>query len=320
MSIPQMPQSHLNNLPRSASIKIAIVGDVHDLWDEADEVALHHLGVDLVLLVGDFGNESVAVVRSIAQLNLPKAVILGNHDAWYSATEWGRKKCPYDRQQEDRVQQQLDLLGAAHVGYGKLDFPELELTVVGGRPFSWGGATWKNEPFYQSRYGVSSFEDSTDRIVSAARSAAHETILLIGHCGPQGLGAAPEDPCGKDWQPIGGDYGDPDLAAAIGQIRAFGKAVPLVAFGHMHHHLRHTQQRLRKMISLDSTATVYLNAASVPRIKPTPTGRIRNFSLVTLEAGKVRSAALVWVNQDLAIESEINLYQRPEFAETGKSA
>ncbi len=123
-------------------IKIAVIGDIHDRWDDHDEAALQALGVDLVLLVGDFGNEAVGVVRSIASLSLPKAAIFGNHDAWYSATEWGIKKCPYDRTQEDRVQQQLDLLGVAHVGYSKLDFPTLNLTVVGSRPFSWGGSDW----------------------------------------------------------------------------------------------------------------------------------------------------------------------------------
>ncbi|CAL5328053.1 unnamed protein product [Camellia sinensis] len=33
-------------------------------------------------LPGDFGNENVEVVRSIAELKVAKAVILGNHDAW----------------------------------------------------------------------------------------------------------------------------------------------------------------------------------------------------------------------------------------------
>lgn len=309
------------NYPKTPTLatpaRIAIIGDVHDAWDETDEAALRQLGVDLVLLVGDFGNESVEVVRSIAQLDLPKAVILGNHDAWYSATEWGRKKCPYDRQQEDRVQQQLDLLGEAHVGYGKLDFPALGLTVVGGRPFSWGGSTWKNEEFYQSRYGVESFEESTNRILAAVQNAAYEAIIFIGHCGPKGLGESAEDPCGKDWQPIGGDYGDPDLAEAIGQTRKLGKSIPLVAFGHMHHQLRHTKERLRKSIVVHSTGTVYLNAANVPRIKQTANGKIRNFSLVTLQAGKVSRASLVWMNEDLAIESEFVLYQESKFMEMG---
>jgi len=291
------------------SLKIAVVGDVHDLWDNQDEVALRRLGVDLVLLVGDFGNESIEVVRAIAHLDLPKAVILGNHDAWYTATDWGRKLrvAPIG----DGVQKQLDLLGTAHVGYGKLDFPELGLSVVGGRPFSWGGSHWKHEGFYKARFGVNSFEESTAKIVAAVSQTACDTVVFIGHCGPFGLGAAPEDLCGKDWKPIGGDHGDPDLAEAIAQTCAQGKQVPLVAFGHMHHHLRHTKERLREM-SVVQNGTVYLNAASVPRIRDTEKGKIRNFSLVTLEAGAVTHAALVWVNPDLEIESETVLYQQTQ--------
>lgn len=294
-----------------STVTIAVVGDVHDLWDEEDEIALKQLGVDLVLLVGDFGNESVEVVRSIAQLSLPKAAILGNHDAWYSATEWGRKKCPYDRHQQDWVQQQLDLLGEAHVGYGKLDLPKFQLSIVGGRPFSWGGSTWKNESFYEERYGVSNFTESAERIKLATRSTEYDRVIFIGHCGPKGLGAAPEDPCGKDWQPIGGDHGDPDFAEAIEQARSLGKSIPLVAFGHMHHQLRHTKSRLRKIIDQDPHGTLFLNAASVPRVKTTPTGKIRNFSLVTLKADQVVKAALVWIDQHFAVCSEQVLYDAP---------
>jgi uncharacterized protein (TIGR04168 family) len=97
-------------------LTIAVVGDVHDRWEAEDELALKYLGVDLVLLVGDFGNESVEIIRQIAAIDLPKAAILGNHDSWYTASAWGRKKAPYDRTKEDRVQQQLDLLGETHVG------------------------------------------------------------------------------------------------------------------------------------------------------------------------------------------------------------
>ena len=117
---------------RISAKTIAVVGDIHNQWSEADGQALKALGVDLALFVGDIGNEAVDLVGQIAALDLPKAVILGNHDAWYSATEWGRKKCPYDRATEDRVQQQLEALGEAHVGYGKLDFPALGADRSGG--------------------------------------------------------------------------------------------------------------------------------------------------------------------------------------------
>lgn len=285
-----------------ASCTIAVVGDVHDQWGFEDEVALRHLGVDLVLLVGDFGNEAVELVQTIAQLGLPKAVILGNHDAWFTATAWGRGLRGLDY--TDRVQQQLDLLGDTHVGFGKLDFPQFGLSVVGSRPFSWGGPDWKNKSFYRQRYEVESFEASTAKIVAAAVATVHDTLLFIGHTGPFGLGDQPESPCGKDWNPIGGDYGDPDFTAAIAQSRALGKHIPLVAFGHMHHQLRHTKDRLRQMIATDDVGTVYLNAASVPRIQPTVMGRKRTFSLVTLESSVVTRIDQVWVYSDLTITSE----------------
>lgn len=299
-------------------IKIAVVGDIHDQWEAEDGIALQHLGVDLVLFVGDFGNESVEIVRAIAALDIPKAAVFGNHDAWYTATDWGRKKCPYDRRQEDWVQQQIDLLGETHVGYGKLDFPALNLTVVGSRPFSWGGSVWKNASFYQERFGATSFEESTARIVAAADSAAYNTVIFLGHNGPVGLGDRAEDPCGKDWQPLGGDFGDPDLAHAIAQTRAKGKTIPLVTFGHMHHKLRHTHQQLRTAISA-TEGTVYLNAASVPRIvqngseSPTETlrERCRNFSIVSLQGDVVSQVSLVWVGKDFTVASEQILYQQP---------
>ncbi|MBW4693345.1 MAG: TIGR04168 family protein [Lyngbya sp. HA4199-MV5] len=293
--------------PAKATITIAVIGDVHDRWDAEDAIALKHLGVDLVLLVGDFGNESVGVVRSIAALDLPKAAVLGNHDAWYSATEWGIKKCPYDRTKEDRVQQQLDLLGEAHVGYSKLDFPALNLTVVGARPFSWGGSEWKNtDAFYRSRYGITSFAESTERIVQAASNAL-DTIIFVGHCGPKGLGDRAEDICGKDWHPPGGDHGDPDFADAIAATRKLGKTIPLVTFGHMHHQLRHTKQHQRVPL-VDRDRTIYLNAACVPRIVKTDTNCLRSFSLVSLQDGNVVKASLVWLDQAMTLVSETVLY------------
>ncbi len=294
------------------SVKIAVVGDVHEQWEAADGEALQRLGVDLVLFVGDFGNESVDLVRSIAALDIPKAVTLGNHDAWWTATPWGREKCPAELRNTDRVQAQLDLLGSSHVGFGKLDFPQFGLTVVGGRPFSWGGSEWKYGDFYQERYGVSSFAESTRRIVAAVESAATDVVIFLGHNGPKGLGDLPSDPCGKDWKPVGGDFGDPDFSGAIAHSQRLGKAIPLVAFGHMHHHLRYTKEHLRKSFHLDESGTLYLNAARVPRIVDTSLGdRHRNFSIVTLKGSTVETASLVWVDRSFQTISVEILYHRP---------
>ncbi|MGK7950563.1 MAG: TIGR04168 family protein [Xenococcaceae cyanobacterium] len=294
------------------SIKIAVVGDVHDRWEAEDGLALKHLGIDLVLFVGDFGNESVEVIRQVASLDLPKAVILGNHDAWYTASAWGRKQAPYDRTKEDRVQQQLELLGESHVGYGKLDFPQFNLSVVGGRPFSWGGTDWKNKDFYRDRYNITSFAESTTKIVAAAQETAYDTLIFIGHNGPTGLGDRPEDTCGRDWKPLGGDHGDPDFAEAIDKVHTLGKSIPLVTFGHMHHSLRHRKDRLRTIINSSPEGTIYLNSACVPRIKEGKECKERSFSLVTLTRRKITEIALVWLNSDFNFISRDILFEQPQ--------
>lgn len=290
------------------TLKIAVVGDVHDQWEVEDGLALKHLGVDLVLFVGDFGNESVEVVRAIASLDIPKAAVMGNHDAWYTATEWGRKKCPYDRTKEDWVQKQLDLLGVAHVSYGKLDFPEWNLTVVGGRPFSWGGHEWRFADICAERYGISCLEESAEKIFQVVKSAACENIIFLGHNGPSGLGDRPEDPCGKDWHPVGGDFGDPDLAEAISLCLNTGKTIPLVTFGHMHRTLRHTKKLPRRAVFRSPEGIIYLNAANVPRIVETDGVKLRNFSLVSLEGSMVTKASAVWVSNDFQVVSEEIFY------------
>lgn len=292
---------------RKTIIKIAVIGDVHENWNEYDSLALEFLGVDLALFVGDFGNESLKVVGDIASLTIPKAIILGNHDAWFTATHWGRKKCPYDRTLEDRVQKQLDLLGITHVGYGSLDFPSLQLSVVGSRPFTWGGSKWKYPDFYQQRYAVNNFEESTAKIVEAVKKTSFDHIIFIGHNGPFGLGSTPEDTCGRDWKPLGGDFGDPDFQSAIEISRHSGKKVSLVTFGHMHHTLRHTKERLRTIVNQDSYDTIYLNAASTPRIQDINGENIHKFSLVTLEEEKVTNISLILINEKMNIIEEKNL-------------
>ena len=295
-------------MSQQQSITIAVVGDVHDRWSEADNLALQHLNVDLALFVGDFGNESVGVVRQVSAVPIPKAVILGNHDAWYSASDWGRKKAPYDKSQEDRVQQQLDLLGESHVGFSKLDFPQLDISVVGSRPFSWGGDTWRNSQFYRDRYDIKSFKESTQQIINSAENASSETLVFIAHNGPTGLGSSTESICGRDWKEEGGDYGDPDLTAAICQIQALGKSIPLVTFGHMHHELKIPRGKRRKIVEVRDK-TVYFNAACVPRAIETPEGAKRSFSLVTLNAGIVEAISLVWLDPNFEIISDEVLYQ-----------
>lgn len=288
-------------------VKIAVIGDIHDLWELKDNAALKHLGVDLALFVGDYGNEAVEVVRRVAAVDLPKAAVMGNHDAYYSASNKGIKNCPYDRKKEDWVQLQMDLLGDDHIGFSKREFPQFGLTVVGGRPFSWGGSEWRYHKFYRDRFDVKNFEESLDLILAAADEAEHSTLIFVGHVGPYGLGAHPADPCGKDWGNAGGDYGDPDFAQAISLTQESGKQVPLVTFGHMHHKLKNNDQ-LRKRVVKDASGTLYFNAANVPRIEQTETGNRRSFSLVTLNQGTVESIVLIWLDEAFKTTSEEIIY------------
>jgi uncharacterized protein (TIGR04168 family) len=291
-------------------IKIAVVGDVHNQWEFEDHLALKFLAVDLVLFVGDFGNENRELISKIATLDIPKAAVMGNHDAWYTATDWGRKKSPYKHSEEDWVQDQLDLLGSAHVGYSKLDLFHIKLSVVGGRPFSWGGPKLVTEKFLAERYGINNFQESCDRIVAEASQTTHEHLIFLGHNGPSGLGDQAEDTAGRDWNPLGGDFGDPDFAEAIAKVRQAGKKIPLVTFGHMHHNLRHRKDVLRTRVKVSVDGTVYLNAASVPRIKEMDGIKCRNFSLVTLKNFQVTEITLVWIKPDFELFSCEILYAR----------
>lgn len=292
----------------TGSNTIAIIGDVHDQWSPADAQALESLDVDLALFVGDFGNEAITIVRQIAAVSVPKAVILGNHDAWYTASKRNRKKCPYDLTKEDRVQQQLDALGTCHVGFGKLEMPQFNVSVIGARPFSWGGAKWRFKQFYQERYNVSNFEESTAKICSVIDRAQQDTLIFLGHNGPAGLGDQGHNICGRDWKRKGGDYGDPDFAYAIAYAHQSNKNVAMAAFGHMHHELKHDKTRLRERLVVDDYGTIYVNGAQVPRIVDTDSGWHCSFTLVTLQAGQVQTVRLIWVNSKNKIVSEEYLY------------
>ncbi|MCM1984961.1 TIGR04168 family protein [Lyngbya confervoides] len=292
-----------------ATYTLAIVGDIHDQWSAEDAQALLAIGVDLVLFVGDFGNESLATVRQVAQLPLPKAIAFGNHDAWYTATPWGRRRCPYRRPQEDWFKEQWEILSPYHLCYRSLNFETLGLSVVGGRPFSWGGPNWNLQAFYQEWFGVASAAESRDRILASLQAATHNPVIIVSHNGPYGLGDQPEDPCGKDWNPIGGDYGDQDLAEAIAAGRDLGKQVSLVAFGHMHHRLRHTQARIRRRLHQDDHGTLYLNAACVPR-RITHSGKnYHQFSTVTLCGSEIRAIDALWVSATGEIHSQEPLFR-----------
>ncbi|GAV79971.1 Metallophos domain-containing protein [Cephalotus follicularis] len=327
-TLSSLPKPNTSLTPMATSVRIAVVGDVHDDWNlQEDTKALQLLQPDLVLFTGDFGNENVELVQSVADLRVAKAVILGNHDCWTTQEFSGKKK--------DRVQLQLECLGEEHVAYRRLDFPLFKLSIVGGRPFSHGGERMFRKRLLSARYGVKDMDGSAKRIYEAALGVPEDhLVILLAHNGPTGLGSNSNDICGKDWVFGGGDNGDPDLAQAISQLKeATEFVIPLVVFGHMHKELAHGNGP-RKMIVVEPDNTVYLNGAIVPRVKrliddqgavnrnltnegsvksPESGGTLRAFTLVEILDGSVVKISESWVSvvgEKSALEEEHTLFKR----------
>ncbi|TYJ32706.1 hypothetical protein E1A91_A05G053700v1 [Gossypium mustelinum] len=310
------PRPCLSSMASSSLVRIAVVGDVHDDWNlEEDANALQFLKPDLVLFTGDFGNENLELVQDVAALNFPKAVILGNHDSW-STQQFSSKK-------KDRVQLQLECLGQEHVGYKRLDFPLLKLSIVGGRPFSCGGQQIFRKRLLSARYGIQDMEGSAKRIYEAALGTPEDhLVILLAHNGPTGLGSELNDICGKDWVFGGGDHGDPDLAQAISHLKeTTNVSIPLLVFGHMHKELAHGNG-LRKMIVVGADDIIYLNGAIVPRVKRSTNetslhasnsdGTYRAFTLVEILSGQVNKISESWVSvvgNETTLEEEHILFK-----------
>eukprot|EP00216_Chloropicon_sp_CCMP2111_P005500 CAMPEP_0198247008 /NCGR_PEP_ID=MMETSP1446-20131203/46262_1 /TAXON_ID=1461542 ORGANISM="Unidentified sp, Strain CCMP2111" /NCGR_SAMPLE_ID=MMETSP1446 /ASSEMBLY_ACC=CAM_ASM_001112 /LENGTH=326 /DNA_ID=CAMNT_0043931333 /DNA_START=1457 /DNA_END=2437 /DNA_ORIENTATION=- len=272
-------------------VRLVCVGDVHGCWSEESTKALESLEPDVALFVGDMGNEDVELVESIAQIQLPKAVILGNHDAWNSL---GRRRDAYPK-----VSRQLEALGDDHVGFSTKSFPNFELSIVGARPFSKGGGDWNSvSPFYAKLYGMGGFQDATNTIVaSALHEPQQHSLIFLAHNGPTGLGEEADSICGVDWLPGGGDHGDIDLENAIADVTK-ERRVPVVIFGHMHEKLKKFAKppRTRRMFHYDSQSGVaYVNCAVVPRIKHWKNGSVHHFVIVEMQDGKVAQVQGVWV-------------------------
>nr|GME15005.1 Calcineurin-like metallo-phosphoesterase superfamily protein isoform 1 [Ipomoea batatas] len=286
----------------ASSIRIAVVGDVHDDWDlEEDRKALQYLKPDLVLFTGrlsyllcflyslnstdngnvscDFGNENVDLVKSIADLEIAKAIILGNHDAWNTSQFSGN-------------------LGDEHVGFRRMDLHTLKLSIIGGRPFSCGGSQLFRKKLLIARYAVHDMNRSAEKIYENAVGAPQDhSVIFLAHNGPTGLGSAVDDICGKDWWPEGGDHGDPDLAQAISRLKETAQLrAPLVVFGHMHKDLAYGGHR--KMVVVGEDNTIYLNGAIVPRVKRVEKDNctLRAFTIADILDGRVEKITETWVS------------------------
>ncbi|MBX3462087.1 MAG: TIGR04168 family protein [Planctomycetes bacterium] len=286
---------------------LTVVGDVHRWWRPADATFLERSRPDLALFVGDLGDEDVPIVRAVASLPVPKAVILGNHDAWQS---FGRKTAT------DKLRESLDVLGEDHVAYAVREVPRAGISLVGARPFSWGGQSLRSPELYDEIYGIHTMRQSAAAIVDAARNAQHRDLVILAHNGPLGLGDRTHDIFGKDFGKPGGDWGDRDLALAMQRIEGFGLRVRAVIAGHMHHRLVHPRGGRRTRF-VRRGQTLFLNAAYVPRVRQDDNGDELSYFLRTRwQGGECTAVEEVWVD----VHGDEREVHTPAFVDLGDDA
>jgi uncharacterized protein (TIGR04168 family) len=277
-------------------MRIAVVGDVHLCWDDADVELLDAAGYDLALFVGDlagYGAEgAVIVARSIAKLRTPALVLPGNHDAAtvpQFAAEVFRAPDVLRDALSLGMSRRVDALACALspaklCGYDLHAFERAGVTVLSARPHTIGGERLAFRRYLAERFGVRTLADSAARLCELFdRVPAEQHIIVLAHCGPTGLGGRRSDIYGSDFRPEEGDWGDPDLARALVHARSTHKTVAAVVAGHMHHRLRGGGERTWY---LERDGVHHINAARVPRMRRS-TGE-RHHVRLTIEGKSVR--------------------------------
>jgi len=257
-------------------MKLAVIGDVHGLLEEADIEHLNASNYAGVLFVGDLGNYrdggDLTVARLIARLTKPSWVIPGNHDAVHLAQLLAevvrRPKAAglWARRQGRRVAALEAALGPATlVGYNLITLHAggESIDMIVGRPHAMDGGNLSFSSYIGDRFGVTTLEESATRLKQLVDQSTQQRLFFLAHNGPAGLGAARHDIWGCDFLPGAGDWGDPDLRAAIDHARTLGKTVVAVVAGHMHHRLKGGGNRTW---TVQHDGILYVNAARVPRI------------------------------------------------------
>ncbi len=277
-------------------VRIAVVGDVHGRFDARDVEELSGRGYDLVLFAGDLAgylsHEAIAVARLVARLRVPALVVPGNHDGTHllhlgaEMFQVHALRNALGGLQHRRVRRLERALAPARLaGYSLHPFDALGLTVIAGRPHSMGPSLAFRRHLARA-HGVHTVEESAARLCALVDRAPHDRLLLLAHNGPAGLGPRRDDPFGCDFRPEEGDFGDPDLRAAVDHALARGRRVLAVVAGHMHHALRGGGTRRWQ---LERDGVLYVNAARVPRIFRHGGRLVRHHVCLTLDEDGARA-------------------------------
>ena len=256
---------------------VAVIGDLHSAWEVEDVGYFQRAGYPVMLVTGDLGhagsNDGRGIARSFAQLAPRVLVMPGNNDA--ADYPHIRAELTYRRARADLLP---DAVAEGHsiapsreaaelCGYSlhPLQLNDFAFNVVACRPFSMGGPELAFPQALARLHEVHSMRDSTERLCALVDQATRDPLVFLAHNGPLGLGAQPEDIWGRDFHPEAGDWGDPDLRAAVVYAQQQGRKVLAVVAGHMHWAVS-GRERVERRWQLHKDGVLYVNAARVPRV------------------------------------------------------
>ncbi len=263
-------------------LKIAVIGDIHKLWNDADVDFFNGSDYHAVLIVGDLPGRTNSgwdrMLRGLSRLRRPSFFIPGNHDgvsvmqkfaelkqdrAWIESSSHGQvARC---------MEMERKIAPVQVCGYSihSLSGGGETIDLVAVRPHTMGGPFLGYAPYLRARFGVETMEESAARIVGLLEQC-HRPTLILAHNGPTGLGDRASDIWGCDFRAEEGDFGDPDLEWAIQKRPRNLKLLGVVA-GHMHLALRGRRGQRRWYVEREGLQ--YANAARVPRIYRDESGK-----------------------------------------------
>ena len=292
-------------------MQLAVIGDVHRSWTDADNAHFDASSYAGVLFVGDLPSLRHAgiweVAGQIGRLQRPAWLIPGNHDATSFAALLAEvagarlvhpaaglaMKARVAKLRE--VLANVQMVGYSHhtlreIGGGAVgaEGPE-SLGLIAARPHAMGGG-FSFGAYLAAAFDVRTMAESTARLCEVVDACPHDRLIFLAHNGPAGLGAEHDAIFGADFRRDGGDWGDPDLTAAVAHAKARGKHVLAVVAGHMHHR---TKQRKLRPWRLERDGVLYINAACVPRVFKHEGQRVRHHVRLTIEGTSCTVAAVL---------------------------
>lgn len=272
-------------------LKILLFGDIHSCWDDFDLPYYQSLKVDITLFTGDIGPKDRIhrIIQDLKAICPNSAGILGNHDGasmpHVIAEALGQDTLSrtFASGHGERVKALRQLMGEGDLGFRCRDLPELEVSLLGMRPHSTGGERHHFPYTLRGEYGV---DDALAAHRATLDASQHRDVIFLGHNGPFGLGAEPNDPYGVDFRAGGGDLGDKDYAQALEDAKAQGKRVLLAIGGHMHDLLHRRSRHLGRRRTIGELGgTLVINPCQIPRIKREGRGSLHRHVEVLVERG-----------------------------------